>query len=399
MLIYFLQVNIYAALFWALYLLLLKDRSITLYCKAFLWCALLAATLLPLVQLPASATASGSVSGAEVTILAIQTVQQIKTGADSAFYLPYLYAAIVLLLLLHMLVQGYRLRVFIKKQQWAELDGYQVALATGIGPASFGRYIFFPGKDIHPEIFAHEKAHARLSHQWERRLLQIFLCFFFPVLPIYFIRREIKLLQEFEADRLAAHAPQAYCRLLLNQTLGSERFPLLPTFYHQPLKRRIMMLQQPPQKRLPKLLLLTTAGLVIAGIVLQSHVAVFAQKKSEAIPPTVAASEESEDRIYSSVEQMPEFPGGQDALLKFLSTNIQYPATARKAGIEGRVVSRFVVGTDGTIEDIRIQRGLNPECDAEVIRIIKAMPQWTPAKQNGKMVKVYYTLPVSFRLQ
>lgn len=96
---------------------------------------------------------------------------------------------------------------------------------------------------------------------------------------------------------------------------------------------------------------------------------------------------------------MPDFPGGQDALLKFLSANIQYPDTARKAGIEGRVVSRFVVGTDGTIEDIQIQRGLSPECDAEVIRVIKAMPQWIPAKQNGQMVKVYYTLPVSFRLQ
>lgn len=239
MLIYFLQVNIYAAIFWMLYSLFLKDKSVVLYCKIFLWCSLLATVLLPLVQLSAPTGVLATFSGTEVTIRALQTVQRIETGAGSSLNLPYLYRIVVMLLLLHMLVQWWRLRAFIRKQDWAEQDGYRVAVGTGIGPASFGQYLFFPGTEIHPDLLEHEKAHARLSHQRERQLLQLFLCFFSPVLPFYLMRREIKLFHEFEADQLAALVPQRYFQLLLNQTFNNNQFPLLPTFYHQPLKRRI----------------------------------------------------------------------------------------------------------------------------------------------------------------
>lgn len=400
MLIYCLQINLYAALFWMLYSLLLKNRSVALYCKAFLWFALLAAVLLPLVQLPATTGTPANFTGREVTILAVKTIQQMETGTSHTLFLPYLYATFVALLLLRMVARWLALRAFLKKQEWVAQDGYKLAVATGIGPASFGRHIFFPTTDIDPQILAHEKAHARLAHQRERQLVQVFLCFFFPILPFYLMRRELLLLHEFEADRLAALVPETYFRLLLAQTLGSARLPLLQTFYHQPVKRRIMMLQQPPQKRVPKLLLLATASLLTAGIVLQSRVTAMAQVgKSTAVKATVSTGQKDKDKIFTSVDQMPVFPGGDQALMQFLAANMQYPDTARLAGIEGRVISRFVVGTDGQIEDVHIQRSLSPECDAEVIRVITSMPKWTPARHEGKVVRVYYMLPVVFKLQ
>lgn len=97
-------------------------------------------------------------------------------------------------------------------------------------------------------------------------------------------------------------------------------------------------------------------------------------------------------------EQMPEFPGGTKALLSYLASNTKYPGSAVKNGIQGRVVLRFVIGPDGEISNITVLRSVSPEVDAEAIRVVKTMPKWKPGKQNGKVVPVYFTLPVSFKL-
>jgi len=95
---------------------------------------------------------------------------------------------------------------------------------------------------------------------------------------------------------------------------------------------------------------------------------------------------------------MPEFPGGQAELMKFIQQNIVYPDDARSAGIEGKVIAQFIVNEDGRISDITVLRGIYPGCDSEVIRVLTRMPQWKPGKQNGTTVKVYFKLPVTFKL-
>ena len=102
--------------------------------------------------------------------------------------------------------------------------------------------------------------------------------------------------------------------------------------------------------------------------------------------------------VFTYVEQMPEFPGGQGDLMKYLQQNIEYPQDARDASAEGRVVAQFIVNEDGSISNITILRGVYPSCDSEVIRILTKMPKWTPGKQNGTAVKVYFKLPVTFKL-
>jgi protein TonB len=104
------------------------------------------------------------------------------------------------------------------------------------------------------------------------------------------------------------------------------------------------------------------------------------------------------DKIFTSVEQMPEFPGGQAALLKYLQNNIRYPATAREENIQGKVVLKFVVDKDGNVTNIEIARDIGGGCGKEAERVVKGMPKWKAGKQNGAPVKVYYTLPVSFKL-
>lgn len=113
----------------------------------------------------------------------------------------------------------------------------------------------------------------------------------------------------------------------------------------------------------------------------------------------VIVEEKEPEKPFVSVEQMPQFPGGDTELMKFIGSNLKYPTIAAENGIEGRVVIRFVVGKDGDVSDVNVVRSLDPSCDKEAVRVVKSMPKWVPGKQNGRNVPVYYTLPVLFKLQ
>lgn len=116
------------------------------------------------------------------------------------------------------------------------------------------------------------------------------------------------------------------------------------------------------------------------------------------IGPQITGEENDEDDIFQVVEEMPEFPGGMEALLKYLGTNIRYPTIAQEQQIQGKVVIEFVVNRDGSIVDPKVIKPLDPSCDKEAMRVIRAMPRWKPGKQRGKPVRVKYTVPVSFKL-
>lgn len=105
------------------------------------------------------------------------------------------------------------------------------------------------------------------------------------------------------------------------------------------------------------------------------------------------------NKVFDIVEVMPQFPGGNSELMRYLGTNIKYPTIAAENGIQGRVVLKFVVSKDGSISNIQIVRSLDPSCDKEAIRVVKGMPKWIPGMQNGHPVAVYFTLPVLFKLQ
>ena len=108
---------------------------------------------------------------------------------------------------------------------------------------------------------------------------------------------------------------------------------------------------------------------------------------------------DSQSKIYSSVEQMPQFPGGEAALMKYLMTHIQYPVNAAKNNVQGRVIVQFVVEKTGEIGEVKVARSVDEELDAEAVRVVKELPKFTPGRQKGEPVRVWYTLPISFKLQ
>ncbi|MBZ4675266.1 MAG: Cell envelope biosis protein TonB [Dysgonamonadaceae bacterium] len=124
-----------------------------------------------------------------------------------------------------------------------------------------------------------------------------------------------------------------------------------------------------------------------------------AQIQTYTPPPPPKQVEEEEEEIFVVVENQPEFPGGQAAMMKFLSENIKYPVIAQENGIQGRVICNFVVERDGSITDVQVVRGVDPSLDREAVRVIQSMPKWKPGMQRGKPVRVRFTLPVVFRLQ
>ncbi len=122
----------------------------------------------------------------------------------------------------------------------------------------------------------------------------------------------------------------------------------------------------------------------------------------ETIPIDVVEGEIENDLddtyVYQIIEQMPEFPGGNEKLMEFVLSNSHYPQEAKEKGVQGRVHVNFVVDTDGSISDVKVLKGVGGGCDEEAVRVVKSMPKWQPGRHRGKVVKVSYTLPFDFKL-
>ncbi|MDP4238975.1 MAG: energy transducer TonB [Bacteroidota bacterium] len=106
-----------------------------------------------------------------------------------------------------------------------------------------------------------------------------------------------------------------------------------------------------------------------------------------------------EEKVYTVIEQMPQFPGGESELLSYIGKNLKYPVIAQENGIQGKVIVRFVVTKNGSVDKVEVVRQLDPACDKEAIRVIRSLPKFIPGKQNGVNVSVWYTLPITFKLE
>lgn len=114
---------------------------------------------------------------------------------------------------------------------------------------------------------------------------------------------------------------------------------------------------------------------------------------------TAQEKAEVQEELFQAVDEMPEYPGGQDSLLSFISKNVKYPVAAQEKEVEGKVYIGFVVDETGTVTNAKVLRGVDPDLDKEALRVINLLEKWTPGKEKGKAVKVEYTFPISFALK
>lgn len=166
---------------------------------------------------------------------------------------------------------------------------------------------------------------------------------------------------------------------------------------------QITQQEQPPEP--PKAAEVTTIlEIVDDDVVVEDEINVDIEARADqAVQAYVPVMTEEEpapvaEEIFTFVEEYPEFPGGDKALREYILNNIKYPEVARTSGITGTVYVQFVVEKDGSISDVKVVRGIGGGCDEEAVRVVKSMPRWKPGKQRGQPVRVYFTLPIEFKL-
>ena len=332
-------------------------------------------------------------------------------------WIGYLYLAGVLVLLVRLAIQAFSLYRLIVRLPEKEINGVRVkCLNDPSGPFSFFGWIFLnPAtvkKDELDEILTHEVAHVKQRHSVDVLLAEMvsICCWMNPF--AWLLKREVRLNLEFLADRKvmeAGFATKSYQYHLLGLAYN-HKYGLSNNFNFSHLKQRIIMMNKKKSNAAGHikyaLFVLPAFALLVAGNISCSQDASQTEDaKEEVVAPVSSEAKEApadstaKEEVFMVAEQMPEFPGGMKELLKFLQDNLKYPENAMKNNVQGRVIVQFVVEKDGTLTEFKVARSVDPDLDAEALRVLQTMPKWKPGMQRGKIVRVKFTVPVSFKLQ
>jgi hypothetical protein len=430
---YLLESGISLSLFAFVYFLFLRRETFFSVNRWFLLASIGFSALLPLLHIPLYP--SQAILLPEVTItpyvnlLGIVTVYSngLLNGTErfvlSYKVIGYIYLLGILFFSGKLLLQIYQIIRLIASNRIV-LDGNikLVNLERELSPFSFLNYIFVSNNLQNTKgwekMLDHEKQHIRQGHTYDVLLLELLAVFQWFNPFFWMLRRALRENHEFLADQAVISqgtAPSWYKQILINQYVG-DQIALTNNFHYSLIKNRIQMISKIKSKKIASVKVLV--GMILAV----SLIAVFAceQKQSETVP--------AKTEVYTTVEQMPEFQGGEGEFRKYLAQSVKYPHDAVVKGVQGKVYVSFVVAIDGSVTDVKIVRGANQSLkdgtvhvvgysdksvtgkqngteaeaqllDNEALRVVSSMPKWTPGKDKGKVVAVQYTVPINFVLQ
>lgn len=435
---YFLKVNLALAILYICYRLLFRNDTFFRLRRAVLLSVYLIAFLYPLLDISIWLSTRESVT--EIvnyysTILPLKTVvaaddTPLSTEADwltiAESYMLLIYLAGITLLFLRCIIELFtviRLRLRSPKQL---INGTTIyVLPSQEEPYSFFGWIFASPESHTPpaleEILVHEKTHVHQLHSIDVVLGEIvcILCWINPF--AWLLKKEISSNHEYLADEqvmLAGYNKKEYQYHLIGLEHPEMAIAkLYNNFSVLPLKKRITMLNKKRTGRVGKVKYLTLLPLA-AGLLLLNNIDAMARivsrqttvpvpaEKTMIAPAPEAVSVEvatplppDDDKVYEVVDVMPEFPGGETELLKYMARNVKYPAESIKNKEEGSLSLSFIINKDGSLSDIKVVKSLTPLLDAEAVRVVKNMPKWTPGKVKGKVVRVAYTTPITYKCQ
>lgn len=319
-----------------------------------------------------------------------------------------------------------------------------------ISPFSFLRYIFVnqsvKEKEIYNKLIVHELEHVRQGHSVDVLILELLLVFQWFNPFMWMLRSAITENHEYLADQavLKSGIKKGYYKiLLLNQCIG-EQFRIANNFNYSLIKKRFKMMSRIKSSKIAfgKILfgILAAAGLIIVfacegqnSYIISSNGEIAVANENVKIKGAVdnmnkltqliinnisyevaydslgnitltkKKEEKTDDslqneKIYNTVEEMPQFPGGEDALRKYITNTVEYPEIALQKGIQGKVLVSFIVTKKGNVANAKIVGSVEPSLDKESLRVINSLPQWKPGKHRGETVNVNYTLPINFEL-
>ena len=322
--------------------------------------------------------------------------------------LPSLLTLCIYLYYIGVIVMGIRFLMQLGSVCWMRwkgslttFDGQRIiSIPTEADPFSFFGWIFLylPGlkAENRQEILKHEQTHARQWHSMDVIFCELIniVCWFNPF--AWLMKTEIRLNLEYLADHKVAEIMgdcKQYQYHLLHLVNKNVQTGLCNNFNVSHLKRRIMMMNKKRTHTIGHIKYALFVPLAGALLIASNISCVSSEIKEEMLE-----SRANEGEVYQICETMPDFPGGMVACMKFLGENIKYPEEAIKNKKEGRVIVQFIVNKDGSIKDAKVVRSIDPSLDEEALRVVSLMPKWIPGQNQGKAVRVKYTIPVMFSL-
>ncbi len=284
-----------------------------------------------------------------------------------------------------------------------------VLLDDDTAPYSFFRQIVVGTRGLGDEelrcILAHESFHVSHFHSLDILFARLMCCMAWFNPFAWLMVRELRAVQEFQADAASVGAcgREDYLHLLYRQVTGHGYGHITNNFQSINIKNRIVMMNKSKTRfgawklaaALPVVALLLTVGCKPAATETAEPAEQAAVTEATVEPVLFNYSEDSLPEGFTA----PEYEGGMEALYKYLAENIHYPEQAKADGIQGRVLIRFVVMTDGSIVNVEVANGIDGGCDEEAVRVVKGMPKWKPAIYEGKPVNVQYCIPINFKLK
>lgn len=416
---YFLQSGINLAILFGIYWLFLRRDTFYQANRYYLLASLVVSLIFPLIKIPVDVGSRAEYLHMlqPVVITPRQVAGQIQGNGSMGN----------LLLLIYLIGSGYFIvRLFLQLLQIIHLiNRYGITHYRGLKlvimednyvPFSMFNLVFVQRRQLKNQgidkIIEHEKAHIIQHHTIDLLLLEIFVVFQWFNPFIWLTRKSLKNIHEYLADRRVltqGYNAGEYQQLLLNETFGVQFIALSNNFNQSLTKKRFIMMTKKRSSGmgLIKRILIIPAALALTFAFAVNYTGnVRANNQIQKATTTTAADEillgasvaPQEEPVYTVVEEMPKFPGGQEALLKYMVANVKYPENARKNGVQGTVFISFVVKKDGQVSNAKVLRGVDEELDKEALRVVSEMPKWNPGKEKGKPVKVQFNLPVAFKL-
>lgn len=429
--LYLLKVNVAIALFYAFYRLLFHKDTFFQWRRIALLSFLALSLVYPLMNIQdwiksqepmvAMTDIYASVILPEVEIMPVNEISEVSWHNIILSSIGYIYLGVCAILLLRVLTQFFILLRMIHRTKTGYIGNSKIHVLTGPeAPFSFFKWIFI-NPDEHPEeelneIITHEQTHARQWHSIDVLFSELIciLCWFNPFM--WLLKREIRGNLEYLADHKVlekGYDSKTYQYHLLGLAHQTKVATLYNNFNVLPLKNRIKMMNKRRTRKIGTTKyflfpLLAAALLIISNIdaLARATETVIDEITTSVQPEEVPQVEitytqmdvDQQDPVFEIAENMPEFPGGQAALMQFISKNVVYPEVARKNEIQGRVIVQFVVTKEGKVTNPKIVRSVDANLDAEAIRVVGLMPTWKPGQQRGENVAVKFTVPVQFRL-
>ena len=424
--IYLLQVNLGIILFYALYKLICTRDTLFNSRRSILILALILPFIIPLIDIREWMETRDSL----VMLTNFDystTIPEIVVGTagtepgNQVFviseWIKNIYIAGILALSVRLIVQAISLYMIILRTPEKTVNGIRIkCMKDKSGPFSFFNWIFLNPDNVKEEemseILTHEMAHVRQKHSIDVIISELvnICCWINPF--AWLMKREVRLNLEFLADRKvmdAGFATKSYQYHLLGLTY-SHKYGLSNNFNFSHLKQRIIMMNKKKTNGAGHikyaLFAIPAFALLLAGNISCSSEATKTddvKEKAATVKPDAVEvpidKPATTDETFAVVEQMPEFPGGMKELMTYLKDNIKYPKAAQDKKVQGRVIVQFVVEKDGTPTEFNVMRSVDPDLDAEALRVLGGMPKWKPGMQKGQVVRVKYTVPVTFRLQ